>query len=498
MSNHLVSGLMARSPGPQHRFIETADGRAFSYRDMAALSGRLASALVALGVEPGDRVAVQAEKSVEALALYIAVVRAGAVYLPLNMAYTRAEVGYFVGDAAPRLLVVDPARRDSVATSCAAGSRVETLGAAGGGTLMERAEGMPDRFADRRRGGEDLAAILYTSGTTGRSKGAMLTHDNLLSNAITLAELWRFTPEDVLLHALPIFHTHGLFTATNTVLAAGAALLFLPRFDPAEVVRLMPRATVMMGVPTFYVRLLDEPGLPQAAAGMRLFVSGSAPLLADTHAGFAARTGHAILERYGMTETNMTTSNPYDGPRVPGRVGPPLPGVSVRVTERTTGAVLPAGETGMVEIRGPNVFAGYWRDPERTRTEFTDDGYFVSGDLGCFDGSGSLAIVGRVKDLVITGGYNVYPKEVEAAVDALPGVLESAVIGLPDGDLGEAVAAVVVPRPGVTLEEGEILAAIADRLARFKRPRRVFLVAELPRNAMGKVQKNLLRTRFAP
>jgi len=357
---------------------------------------------------------------------------------------------------------------------------------------------MPDRFADRRRGGEDLAAILYTSGTTGRSKGAMLTHDNLLSNAITLAELWRFTPEDVLLHALPIFHTHGLFTATNTVLAAGAALLFLPRFDPAEVVRLMPRATVMMGVPTFYVRLLDEPGLPQAAAGMRLFVSGSAPLLADTHAGFAARTGHAILERYGMTETNMTTSNPYDGPRVPGRVGPPLPGVSVRVTERTTGAVLPAGETGMVEIRGPNVFAGYWRDPERTRTEFTDDGYFVSGDLGCFDGSGSLAIVGRVKDLVITGGYNVYPKEVEAAVDALPGVLESAVIGLPDGDLGEAVAAVVVPRPGVTLEEGEILAAIADRLARFKRPRRVFLVAELPRNAMGKVQKNLLRTRFAP
>jgi len=274
-------------------------------------------------------------------------------------------------------------------------------------------------------------------------------------------------------------------------------MLFLPRFDAGEVLRLMPRVSVMMGVPTFYVRLLEEPGLPRAVAGMRLFVSGSAPLLPDTHAGFAARTGHAILERYGMTETNMTTSNPYDGPRVPGRVGPPLPGVSVRVTDRITGSVLPAGEAGMVEIRGPNVFEGYWRNPEKTRAEFTDDGFFVSGDLGCLDGSGSLAIVGRAKDLVITGGYNVYPKEVEAVIDALPGVLESAVIGLPHGDLGEAVAAVVVPRPGVALEEGEILAAIADGLARFKRPRRVFLVSELPRNAMGKVQKNLLRDRFA-
>jgi len=497
MSNHLVSGLMARSPGPQRRFVETAEGRVVTYGGITALSGRLASALVALGVEPGDRVAVQAEKSVEALALYLAVVRAGAVYLPLNMAYTRAEVSYFVGDAEPRLLVVDPDRREIVAAGGAGGPRVETLGAAGEGTLMAQADSMPDRFTDRRRGAQDLAAILYTSGTTGRSKGAMLSHGNLLSNALTLAALWRFTPDDVLLHALPIFHTHGLFTATNTVLAAGAAMLFLPRFDAGEVLRLMPRVSVMMGVPTFYVRLLEEPGLPRAAAGMRLFVSGSAPLLPDTHAGFAARTGHAILERYGMTETNMTTSNPYDGPRVPGRVGPPLPGVSVRVTDRITGSVLPAGEAGMVEIRGPNVFEGYWRNPEKTRAEFTDDGFFVSGDLGCLDGSGSLAIVGRAKDLVITGGYNVYPKEVEAVIDALPGVLESAVIGLPHGDLGEAVAAVVVPRPGVALEEGEILAAIADGLARFKRPRRVFLVSELPRNAMGKVQKNLLRDRFA-
>ncbi|WP_237477312.1 malonate--CoA ligase [Lichenibacterium dinghuense] len=500
MPNHLVAGLRARAPHPDRRAIETAAGRVLSYRDLDALSGRIARALGALGVRPGDRVAAQVEKSVEALALYLATVRAGAVYLPLNMAYTPGELGYFASDAAPRLLVVDPARRVTLAGLAGgeAGTRIETLGAAGDGTLMALAAGEPPDFADAERGPGDLAAILYTSGTTGRSKGAMLTHDNLLSNALTLAELWRFTAEDVLLHALPVFHTHGLFVATNTLLAAGGAILFLPRFDPAEVLRLLPRATAMMGVPTFYTRLLAEPGLEAAARRLRLVVSGSAPLLADTHAAFRARTGHAILERYGMTETNMTTSNPYDGPRVPGRVGPPLPGVEVRVVDPASGGPLGLGETGMVEIRGPNVFAGYWRNPEKTAAEFTADGWFVSGDLGQFDGTGSLAIVGRAKDLVITGGYNVYPKEVEEAIDALPGVVESAVIGLPDADLGEAVTAVVVRAREGGPDAEAVLGALAGRLARFKQPRRVVFVDELPRNAMGKVQKAALRAHFTP
>ena len=507
MPNHLIDGLRARGPHPDRRAIETADGRVLSYRDLDALSGRLAGALVGLGVRPGDRVAVQVEKGVEALALYLAAVRAGAVYLPLNMAYTRDELGYFASDAAPRLLVVDPARRDALADLAGgeADTRIETLGPAGDGSLMALADRQPSDFADVPRGPGDLAAILYTSGTTGRSKGAMLTHDNLLSNALTLVEAWRFTADDLLLHALPIFHTHGLFVATNTLLAAGGALLFLPRFDAAEMLRLMPRATALMGVPTFYVRLLAEPGLEAAARHLRLVVSGSAPLLADTHAAFRARTGHAILERYGMTETNMTTSNPHDGPRVPGRVGPPLPGVGVRVVDPATGNPLAPGETGMVQIRGPNVFAGYWRNPEKTAAEFTADGWFVSGDLGQFDAAGSLAIVGRAKDLVITGGYNVYPKEVEEAIDALPGVLESAVIGLPDADLGEAVTAVVVRTGEVGLDgstgrvdEAAILVALSGRLARFKHPRRVIFLDELPRNAMGKVQKAALRTRFAP
>jgi malonyl-CoA/methylmalonyl-CoA synthetase len=500
MPNHLIAGLKARAPHPDRRAIETAGGRVLSYRDLDALSGRLARALVALGVEPGDRVAAQVEKSVEALALYLAAVRAGAVYLPLNMAYTRDELAYFVSDAAPRLLVVDPARHGDLAGFAGgpAAPRVETLGPAGDGTLMEAADGRDPDFADVERAPGDLAAILYTSGTTGRSKCAMLTHDNLLSNALTLVDLWRFGPDDVLLHALPIFHTHGLFVATNTLLAAGGAMLFLPRFDAADMLRLMPRATAVMGVPTFYVRLLAEPGLAEAARNLRLVVSGSAPLLADTHAAFRARTGHAILERYGMTETNMTTSNPYDGPRVPGRVGPPLPGVGVRVVDPAGGGPLDAGQTGMVQIRGPNVFAGYWRNPEKTAAEFTLDGWFVSGDLGQFDATGSLAIVGRAKDLVITGGYNVYPREVEDAIDALPGVEESAVIGLPDADLGEAVVAVVVRAGDGGPDEAALLAGLDGRMARFKRPRRVIFVDELPRNAMGKVQKAALRARFSP
>ena len=497
MSNHLVSGLIGAAHADRG-FVETADGDKLTYGEFAGLAGRFAHALVALGVVPGDRVAVQLEKSVAALALYLGCVRAGAVFLPLNPAYTRAELAYFVADAEPRLLVVDPARCAALGdlADVPGGPRVETLDVAGGGSLAEVAAACGQAFDDHPRGPDDLAAILYTSGTTGRSKGAMLTHANLLSNALTLVEAWRFTRDDVLLHALPIFHTHGLFVATNTVLAAGASMIFLPRFDPAAVVRLLPRATALMGVPTFYVRLLSEPGLAEAARGLRLFTSGSAPLLPDTHEAFTRLTGHAILERYGMTETSMNTSNLYEGPRVPGRVGPPLPGVEVRVTDRETGAPVPAGETGMVEIRGPNVFKGYWRNPEKTAAEFTADGFFVSGDLGSFDETGSLAIVGRAKDLVISGGLNVYPREVEEAIDTLPGVLESAVIGLPDADLGEVVAAVVVRAPGAEIDEAEILAALAERLARFKRPRKVFFVDDLPRNAMGKVQKAALRVRF--
>ena len=392
MPNHLVSGLFGATE-LDRRLVETAEGQGLTYGGFVGLAGRFANALVSRGVGPGDRVAVQVEKSVAALALYIGCVRAGAVFLPLNTAYTRAELDYFVADAEPRLLVVDPARRASLAdlADSPGAPRVETLDAAGAGSLAEAAAACAPAFDDVSRAPDDLAAILYTSGTTGRSKGAMLTHANLLSNALTLVEAWRFTRDDVLLHALPIFHTHGLFVATNTVLAAGAAMLFLPRFDAATVVRHLPRSTTLMGVPTFYVRLLAESGLADAVRDVRLFTSGSAPLLPETHEAFTRLTGHAILERYGMTETNMNTSNLYEGPRVPGRVGPPLRGVEVRVTDRETGAPLPAGETGMIEIRGPNVFKGYWRNPEKTAAEFTADGFFVSGDLGSFDETGSLA-----------------------------------------------------------------------------------------------------------
>jgi malonyl-CoA/methylmalonyl-CoA synthetase len=363
--------------------------------------------------------------------------------------------------------------------------------------MAEAADAAGIDFADVERGPDDLAAILYTSGTTGRSKGAMLSHDNLASNAVTLVEAWRFTADDVLIHALPVFHTHGLFVATNIVLLAGATAIFLPKFDPKQVLALMGRATSMMGVPTFYTRLLKEPGLtPEAAATIRLFVSGSAPLLAETHRDWQARTGHAILERYGMTETNMNTSNPYEGERIAGTVGLPLPGVSLRVVDPETGRALPADTVGMIEVKGPNVFQGYWRMPEKTVSEFKADGFFITGDLGKVDERGYVHIVGRGKDLIITGGYNVYPKEVENEIDALPGVVESAVIGLAHADFGEGVTAIVVARPDAPGEQ-EILRILEGRLARFKCPKRVLFADELPRNAMGKVQKNLLREAHA-
>ncbi|MFG1279533.1 malonate--CoA ligase [Xanthobacter autotrophicus] len=498
--NHLFGAIRAAMPALDTPLATLADGRVETYGDALALSARLAHLLVARGVKPGDRVAVQVEKSWPALALYLATVRAGGVYLPLNTAYTLNEVEYFLSDAEPTLFICPPhieAEARALTTRLGVPS-IETLGADGTGSLTDGSAHLPTEFADVLRGPEDLGGILYTSGTTGRAKGAMLSHDNLLSNALTLKDEWRFTSADVLLHALPIFHTHGLFVASNIVLLAGAAMIFRAKFDPREALELMAagEVTSLMGVPTFYTRLLDQPGLTkEATAKMRLFVSGSAPLLAETHRAFFERTGHAILERYGMTETGMNTSNPYDGERIAGTVGFPLPGISLRVTDPETGRVLPADDIGMIEVKGPNVFKGYWRMPEKTAAEFRD-GYFITGDLGKIDAKGYVHIVGRGKDLVITGGFNVYPKEVEGEIDAIPGVAESAVIGVPHPDFGEGVTAVVVPVAGATLTEADIHAALENRLAKFKQPKRVFFVAELPRNTMGKVQKNVLRDTY--
>lgn len=496
MNNSLYARLRAHFPDRDKIFIETDAGRRLTYGDLEAGSARLAHALVARGVKPGDRVAVQVQKSPEAILLYLACVRAGAAYLPLNTGYTLAELSYFIGDAEPAIFVCDPKMRDAIAALPAA-PQVETLDADGRGTITDAAADRPSTFDDVPRDPDDLAAILYTSGTTGRSKGAMLTQENLASNAEVLVRYWRFTADDVLIHALPIFHTHGLFVATNVVLMAGGSMIFAPRFDADTIVAAMPRATSMMGVPTFYTRLLEHPGLTrEATSHMRLFTSGSAPLLADTHRAFEDRTGHRILERYGMTETNMNASNPYEGERRAGTVGFPLPGVEFRVAEAETGRALPQGGTGILEVRGPNVFKGYWRMPEKTAAEFRDDGFFITGDIVRIDDDGYLHIVGRAKDLIISGGYNVYPKEVETEIDALAGVVEFAVIGLPHPDFGEGVAAAIVSEAGAKLEEDAILAELQGRLARYKLPKRVFFVDELPRNTMGKVQKNVLREQF--
>ena len=495
---NLFSRLFDKLDDPKRLAIETVDGQRISYGDLIARAGQFADVLVARGVKPGDRVAVQIEKSVENLVLYLATVRAGGVYLPLNTAYTLNELDYFITDAEPSLVVCDPSKADGIAKIAAkVGAKVETLGADGKGSLTEAAAKASKDFATVVRGNDDLAAILYTSGTTGRSKGAMLSHDNLASNSLTLIDYWGFTDEDVLIHALPIYHTHGLFVASNVTLFARASMIFLPKFDPDLIIKLMARATVMMGVPTFYTRLLQNPALSkETTRHMRLFVSGSAPLLADTHREWAARTGHAVLERYGMTETNMNTSNPYDGERVPGAVGHALPGISVRVTDPETGKVLAPETIGMIEVKGPNVFKGYWRMPEKTKSEFRDDGFFITGDLGKIDDKGYVHILGRGKDLVISGGFNVYPKEIESEIDAMPGVVESAVIGVPHADFGEGVTAVVVCNPSAGVSEESVLKGLDGRLAKFKMPKRVFVVDELPRNAMGKVQKNILRDTY--
>ncbi len=498
MTNHLINEIRSAIADEAKLFLETPAGEKLTYGDMLARSAKIANALVGLGVKPGDRVAVQVEKSPEALMLYLGAVRAGAVFLPLNTAYTAAEISYFVGDAEPCVLVVDPKNASALADIAkGVGAKVETLDAEGQGSLREKADAASDLFDDVARGADDLAAILYTSGTTGRSKGAMLSHENLASNARTLAEYWRFSDLDVLLHALPIFHTHGLFVATNVTLLAGGSMLFLPKFDLGEMLRLLPRATAMMGVPTFYSRLLGSKDFTrELVAHMRLFISGSAPLSAEVHKEFQGRSGHAILERYGMTETNMNTSNPYDGDRRPGTVGFPLPGVDLRIADPDTGKVLEQGGVGVIEVKGPNIFKGYWRMPEKTAEEFRADGFFITGDMGLIDERGYVSIVGRAKDLIISGGFNVYPAEVEALIDEIPGVAENAVIGVPHSDFGEGVVAVVAVKPGAVLDDDQVRASLSQKLAKFKQPKRIFVVDQLPRNTMGKIQKNVLRETY--
>lgn len=498
MSNLLFDAFFAPQAGRARAFLILPDGTEISGDAFLRMVCQVANALVAKGVQPGDRIAVQIEKSPMALAIYGGAVAAGAIFLPLNTAYTAPEIDYFVGNATPKLLLADGKKAGALADVARAhGAALMVVNGDGSGDFADLVAEQADRFTPVARGADDLAAFLYTSGTTGRSKGAMLTHGNLLSNAQVLKDAWHFTEADVLLHALPIFHTHGLFVATNISLMAGGAMIFLPGLNMDDMIRLMPRATTMMGVPTFYTRLLDDARFtPDLVAHMRLFVSGSAPLLAETHVQFEERTGHRILERYGMTETNMNTSNPYAGERRAGTVGLPLPGIEVVVTDPTTGEVLPQGEVGMIEVRGPNVFKGYWQMPEKTREELRDTGFFITGDLGQFDADGYLSIVGRQKDLIITGGFNVYPKEVEMILDEQPGVLESAVVGVPHPDFGEAVLGVIVAEPGGMPDLGAIDAVLRGSLARFKQPKALKIVDSLPRNTMGKVQKNELRGMF--
>jgi malonyl-CoA/methylmalonyl-CoA synthetase len=502
MNQNLYARFEARFPADRGQpLLLLESGDTVTYADADAGSARYAALFAGLGLEPGERVAVQVEKSAEALLLYLGCLRAGLAYLPLNSAYQEGEVGYFLENAEPRAVVAQPRSIPWLAPLAArlGITHVFSLDEHGGGTLVDAARSAPARFATVERAADDLAAILYTSGTTGRSKGAMLSHRNLASNAEVLHREWGFRPGDVLVHMLPLFHVHGLFVACHCVLMNGSAMRFYPRFDARRALADFATSTVFMGVPTFYTRLLAEPGLTRAAcAPMRLFVSGSAPLLAETHVEFEARTGQRILERYGMTETGMLTSNPLSGERRAGSVGRALPGTRVRVLD-DSGEPCAPGAIGHVQVAGDNVFAGYWRMPERNREEFTPDGFFRTGDLGSLAADGYLTIVGRSKDLIITGGYNVYPKEIELALDELPGVQESAVVGVPHPDFGEAVTAVVVPRKGAAApSEDALIAALKARLANFKVPKRVYVVDELPRNAMGKVQKNVLRDRYTP
>ena len=498
---NLFAALRAAFPSDLDAIaVETDDGLYYSWRDLDRASAMIANLFEALGLKAGDRIAVQVEKSVEAMMLYLATLRAGYVFLPLNTAYREAEIEYFIGNAEPAVVVCSSANAGWVAPlAAAAGTRhVFTLDDDRKGTLLELAAQCSDQHRVAQKKPEDLAAILYTSGTTGRSKGAMLTHRNLQSNAEVLKHYWGWRPgaDDVLIHALPIFHVHGLFVAIHGALISGSRMIWLNRFDPKRVVARLPDATVFMGVPTLYVRMLAEPTLTRDACnGMRLFISGSAPLLLETFEAWRERTGHTILERYGMSETVMLTSNPYSavqGERRGGTVGFPLPGVQLRV-RNDAGEPCPTGEIGHIQVAGPNVFAGYWRMPQKTKEEFTPDGYFKTGDVGQVDGLGYVTIVGRSKDLIISGGYNVYPAEIEGYINEMAGVAESALIGVPHPDFGEVGVAIVTPKTGAALDGEAIIAGLKARLANFKIPKRCFVVPELPRNTMGKVQKALLR-----
>ncbi|QNP48306.1 malonate--CoA ligase [Diaphorobacter aerolatus] len=510
-NNNLFSTLRAAFPSELDEIaIEATSPRGeplnYSWRDIEHASARIANLLDALKLPEGSRVAVQVEKSVEAVLLYLATLRAGYVFLPLNTAYQSAEIEYFIGNAEPAVVVCTPdnfgwVSKIAFKAGCA---YVFTLGEDRNGTLLERAAHFGDEHQVAARDADDLAAILYTSGTTGRSKGAMLSHGNLASNAVMLKDYWGWRKGDVLIHALPIFHVHGLFVAIHGAMINGSKMIWMSRFDPKAVIAAMPRASVFMGVPTLYVRMLAEPTLTRdQTRNMRLFIAGSAPLLIETFKEWQQRTGSTILERYGMSETIMLTSNPYsadaryrnEDERRGGTVGFPLPGVDLRVVD-DAGKELPTGEIGNIQVRGPNVFKGYWRMPEKTREEFSADGWFKTGDVGKVDARGYASIVGRSKDLIISGGYNVYPAEIEGYINDMPGVAESALVGVPHPDFGEVGVAVVIAKPGAKLDGDEIVARLKSQLANFKIPKRCFIATELPRNTMGKVQKNLLRDQY--
>ena len=481
-------------------FLESDTGERYTYADVERETARYANILTGLGLQRGDRVAAQVDKSPQAIFIYLACLRAGLCYLPLNSAYQQSEIGYFLNDAQPGVAICSPASQELFARLCSEASvpHLFTLDDRGLGSFTDESANAGTQFATVASQPDDLAVIIYTSGTTGRSKGAMVTHDNLASNAQVLCEAWRITAQDVLIHALPIFHIHGLFVALNTILLSGATLLFHRKFDPKAIIRDLPCATMLMGVPTFYTRLLGESTFTREACNnIRLFVSGSAPLLLDTFNEFIKRTGHTILERYGMSEAGMICSNPYDGERRGGTVGMPLPGVTLRITSDDRKPA-PVSDPGVIEIKGANVFSGYWRMPEKNQEEFTHDGFFKTGDIGVIDHDGYVSIVGRAKDLIISGGFNVYPKEIELVIDAIEGVAESAVIGLPHPDFGEAVVAVIVRgHNGMMLDQAGVIAYVKNQLANYKVPKQIHFVDVLPRNTMGKVQKNLLRDQFA-
>ena len=499
MANPLYDNLISKNSKRNTCFLEQNGKAAVSFCQFSERTNQVANLLVKYGLQPGDRVAVQAAKTIEIIILYAATIQAGGVFLSLNTDYKKDEVTYFLKDAEPRIFVCDPYKvEDLKNVASQVGSKILTADAHGKGSLLSEASLMSKKFNTVHRKPDDLAALLYTSGTTGRSKGAMLTQNNLLSNAKTLKKLWQVTKSDILIHALPIFHTHGLFVALNTAMLAGAKVNFIPKFDIDEIIERLHASTLLMGVPTFYTRLLADYRLTEKLTkNMRLFISGSAPLLSETHEEFTKRTGHHILERYGMTETNMITSNPYHGERRPGTVGKPLADVQMKITDPETGKEMVEGKIGMIEVRGPNVFKGYWNMPDKTALELRETGYFITGDLGKLSSDGYLSIVGREKDLIISGGYNVYPKEVEDILNALNQIDETAVFGIPDSDLGERVVAAVVLENNKNFNQSKTEVFVNEKLARYKQPKEYFVLDSLPRNSMGKVQKNELRKRFS-